>query len=198
MARNVFISFRFKDGNGYKKLLSGLFTANDDTVDFSEDADRSYLSDASIKKYLYSKLRRSSVTIVLITPEALNHHKNVWGQYDDWMYDEIRYSLEDREYNRTNALIELYTPEVEDKLIKRTDEGTIIVYECDNLFRANMMNIKDIYKNNPNPGIYDRNYDSYCSLVSFDDFFNNPNYYINIACEKRDTLYKYKIRRNLF
>ena len=86
----------------------------------------------------------------------------------------------------------------ETKLIKRTDEGTIIVYECDNLFRANMMNIKDIYKNNPNPGIYDRNYDSYCSLVSFDDFFNNPNYYINIACEKRDTLYKYKIRRNLF
>lgn len=64
------------------------------------------MSDVTIKQDLYGRLRRSSVTIVLLTPSAVNHKKN-WrgGDYDDWMYDEIRYSLESREGNRTNGLL---------------------------------------------------------------------------------------------
>ena len=197
MARNVFISFRFEDGNGYKTLLSKLFNNIDDTIDFSEDVDRSYLSDETIRKYLYSKLRKTSITIILLTPKAVNHYKNGLGQYDDWMYDEIRYSLSDRENNRTNALIAVYTPEAERMLIHKED-GVTVVHNCDNLFRVNMMNVKDVYKKNPKFGLYDANYDSYCSLVSFDEFFDKPDYYIKIASEKRDNLYRYKIRCNLF
>ncbi len=45
MARNVFISFQYADGHEYKDELAGLFDASEDTVDFSEDEDRSQMSD---------------------------------------------------------------------------------------------------------------------------------------------------------
>lgn len=197
MAKNVFISFRFNDGNRYKEYLSGLFDRYNDTVDYSENVDRSNLSEETIRRYLYEKLRRSSITIVLLTPSAINHKKNWWGEYDDWMYDEIRYSLEDREYNRTNGLIAVYTPEAADMLVKIQSTGTVSVYNVDNLFRKNMMNVKEQYKKNLNPGLFDSNYDSYCSLLKWSDFISNVGMYINIASTKRDDLYKYNIVKRM-
>ena len=196
MARNVFISFRYSDGIDYKNRLVKLFDSNHDTVDFSEDQDRSCMSEDTIQRYLYSKLRRSSVTIVLLTPLAVNHNHDWLGDYDDWIYDEIRYSLEDRESNRTNGLIAVYTPEAEKKLISSTS-GSIMVNDVDNLFRKNMMNVKDAYKKNPNPGIYDRDYDSYCSLLSWSEFASNIGKYVDIAAQKRDETYKYNIVKRL-
>ena len=55
MARNVFISFRYEDGHFYKDELSGLFDKNTDTVDYSENQDRSNMSEDTIRKYLYGK-----------------------------------------------------------------------------------------------------------------------------------------------
>ena len=192
MSRNVFISFRYSDGYKYKDYLSALFDDYYDTVDFSEDIDRSNCAESTIKNYLYSKLRRSSITIVILTPDAINHRKNWRGEYDDWMYDEIRYSLEDRSGNRTNGLIAVYTPEAEKYLIERNIDS-VSVKDVDNLFRKNMMNVKDIYKKCPTPGRYDANYDSYCSLVAYGDFVKNFDTYINIAIRKRDEVFKYDI-----
>lgn len=197
MAKNVFISFRFKDGNKYKEYLSGLFDKNSDTIDFSEDVDRSQMSDITIKQYLYGKLRRSSVTIVLLTPAAVNHKRNWRGDYDDWMYDEIRYSLESREANRTNGLVAVYTPEAASSLVNVQSSGTVSVENVDNLFRRNMMNVKPQYKKNPDPGIFDRDYDSYCSLIKWSEFIKNVGNYIDIASQKRDAIYKYDITKRL-
>ena len=58
MATNVFISFRYEDGIRYKEYLSNLFDKNGDTIDYSEDVDRSQMSDDTIRRYLYGKLRR--------------------------------------------------------------------------------------------------------------------------------------------
>lgn len=198
MARNVFISFRFSDGHQYKKILANCFDRFSDTIDFSEDQDRSRFFEATIRSYLYGQLRRSSVTIILLTPNAVNHKKDYWGRYDDWMYDEIRYSLENRENNRPNGLIAVYTPEAEPYLIQRQQNSrTLIIRDVDNLFRKNMMNVKDLYKKNPEPGIYDLDYDSYCSLVSFRSFANDIGRYIDLAIEKRDHRDKYDIRTRL-
>lgn len=196
MATNVFISFRFSDGHIYKEDLSKRFTNFNDTVDYSEDVDRSFMSESTIKSYLYKKLRRSSVTIVLLTPNAINHIKDRWGNYSDWMYDELRYSLEDRENNRTNGLVAVYTKEAEKYLIERK-LGSIVVKNVDNLFRANMMNVKAVYKKNPHAEQFDGLYDSYCSLVSYDDFIKDISKYINNAIMKRDEKYKYDIVRRL-
>jgi len=192
MAKNVFISFRFSDGRNYKEYLSKLFDADYYTVDYSEDVNRSYCSERTIKDYLYKKLRRSSITIILLTPNVINHQKNSFGDYDDWMYDEIRYSLEDRDGNRTNGLIAVYTPEAENYLIER-HAGFTSVLNVDNLFRRNMMNVRPAYKKCFTYGLYDGDYDSYCSLISFDEFVRNIDKYISIASKKRDELYKYEI-----
>lgn len=198
MAKNVFISFRYSDGNSYKEYLSNLFDKFSDTVDYSEDVDRSRMSDATIQQYLYRKLRKSSVTIILLTPSAVNHKRNWRGEYDDWMYDEIRYSLECREGNRTNGLIAVYTPEAKNMLVDQVAYSyTLRINNVDNLFRKNMMNVKQCYKKNPNPGTFDRNYDSYCSLVEWSDFIANIGMYIDIATQKRDAIYKYDIVKRL-
>ncbi len=197
MAKNVFISFRYSDGNRYKDYLSKLFDRNNDTIDYSEDVDRSRMSDITIQAYLYGKLRRASVTIILLTPSAINHRKNWMGNYDDWMYDEIRYSLENREGNRTKGLVAVYTPEAANLLVNIEPSGTIAVNNVDNLFRKNMMNVKSQYKTNPNPGLFDRDYDSYCSLIRWDDFVANIGKYIDIASQKRDSIYKYDITKRL-
>ena len=128
---------------------------------------------------------------------AINHKHDWFGGYDDWMYDEIRYSLENRDYNKTNGLVAVYTPEVEEEIIARNANGTISVKEVDNLFRKNMMNVKPQYKKNPSSNIYDRDYDSYCSLISWNDFTSNLGKYIDISCKKREELYKYNIVKRL-
>lgn len=197
MAKNVFISFRYSDGNRYKEYLSGQFDKYYDTIDCSEDKDRSQMSDITIKSYLYGKLQRSSITIILLTPSAVNHKRNWRGEYDDWMYDEIRYSLESREGNRTNGLVAVYTPEAANLLVNDQSSGTIYINDVDNLFRKNMMNVKPHYKINPKPGIFDRDYDSYCSLIEWNDFTNNIGKHIEIASKKRDAIYKYNITKRL-
>lgn len=197
MARNVFISFRYADGMDYKNKLASFFDQYYDTVDFSEDQDRSKMSEETIRKYLYSKLRRSSVTIVLLTPQAVNHKRNWRNEYDDWMYDEIRYSLEDRESNRTNGLVAVYTPEAESMLVSKGNNGSIVVSDVDNLFRKNMMNVKTTHKKCAINNTYDRNYDSYCSLISWAEFIDNIGKYIDLATEKRNSTYKYNIVKRL-
>ena len=72
-----------------------------------------------------------------------------------------------------------------------------MVNDVDNLFRKNMMNVIDKYKRNPNPGIFDRDYDSYCSLISWNDFTSNIGKYVDIAAQKRNETYKYDIVKRL-
>lgn len=197
MANNVFISFRYSDGIAYKNDLAKIFDDYYDTVDYSEDENRFGMSEETIRSYLYKKLRRSSVTIILLTPLAVNHKKNMLNQYDDWMYDEIRYSLENRENNHTNGLIAIYTPEAEDMIIERGKSNTTTVLNVNNLFRRNMMNIKPRYKKNPRPGVFDSNYDSYCSLVEYSTFVNNVGKYVGIAKEKREIIEHYDIIKRM-
>ena len=50
-------------------------------------------------------------------------------------------------------------------------ESTVsTIFDVDNLFRKNMMNVKKAYKTNPCEGIYDSDKDSYCSLVEWEEF----------------------------
>ena len=206
MARNVFISFRYSDGHEYKEALASKFDASVDTVDYSEDEDRSDMSESTIRNYLYGKLKRSSVTIILLTPQAITYRRDYTGRIDDWIYDEVRYSLDDREGNATNGLIGVYVPEVEDQLFQRkTHRCSICNHESvvlsmndfNNLVRRNMMNVRPQYKKNKCPGIYDRDYDSYCSLVSYSEFVNNIDYYVDLAFQKRAQLDRYEIHKRL-
>lgn len=79
MSRRVFISFRYNDGHKYKDYLSNLFSKTDTVINCSESQDRSNMSEDTIKRYLYDKLKNTSVTIVLLTSDAVNHKKGYNG-----------------------------------------------------------------------------------------------------------------------
>lgn len=203
MAKNVFISFRFSDGQVLKEELCQLFDQSEDVVNYSEDEDRSKMSEVTIKEYLYAKLKQTSVTIVLLTPNAISYNRNSWtGKYDDWLYDELRYSLEDRESNRTNGAVALYTKDARDMLVEMSTHqceicgkksDVLVIKEFDNLVKKNMMNVKMKYKKNECNDIYDSMEDSYISLIRYEDFVGNIDKYIENATSKRNRKNEFEI-----
>ncbi len=206
MGRNVFISFRFNDGNRYKEELVKVLKDKSESVDYSEDKDRSQMSDYTIQSYLYDKLREVSVVIILLTRGALKYKKNFYGNIDDWCYDEVRYALENRYDNKTKGLIAIYVPEIKNELMHETihmckicgkEKSINTIYDFNHLFRKNMMNVKTDYKRNKCDGIYDSLHDSFCSLVSFDEFCLEPDKYIENAFEKKENFYKYDLIKRL-
>lgn len=142
----------------------------------------------------------------MLTPEAINHRRNKEGKYDDWMYDEIRYSLEDRENNRCNGLIAVYTEEAEQYIIKHSkhicsvcneEKEVTTVLAFDNLAKENIMNVYPPYKTNKCNNVFDRDEDSYCSLISWKDFKQDYRYYIKKAVKKREQTYKFNMKKHL-
>lgn len=202
MATKVFISFRFSDGKEIKDELVDLFDESTEVINRSEDVDRSQMSEDTIQEYLYEKLKDTSVTIVLLTPEAVSYRKNWIGNYDDWLYDELRYSLEDRKNNRTNGVVAVYTDDAKDMILESSSHYCSHCQETkscrtmkffDNLARKNMLNIKQSYKKNLCNDLYDDSHDSYISLVSLEEFKQDHTKYIDNAKDKRDRLHEFNI-----
>ncbi|PAT01140.1 molecular chaperone Tir [Candidatus Izimaplasma bacterium ZiA1] len=207
MKTKAFVSFRFEDGIDLKDEIIEELKKKDLIIDKSESVDRSNMSEESIQEYLYEKLRDTSITIVIITPKAINYKKNwISGLYDDWLYDELRYSLYERKGNTLNGVVAIYTDEAKSQLMYTS---TKLCNDCnsehtsqsingfDNLVRMNMMNVKKTSKKNPCEGYYDSEYDSYISLVPYNDFKSNPKYYIDIALEKRNDSNNYNIVKRM-
>lgn len=206
MVTKVFISFRFSDGKEIKDELVDLFDESTEVINRSEDVDRSQMSDEYIQDYLYEKLKETSVTIVLLTPKAVDYNKNFWGEYDDWLYDELRYSLEDRTNNRTNGVVAVYTDDARDMILESSSHYCSFCQQTkscrtlksfDNLARKNMLNIKPSYKKNPCNDLYDDSHDSYISLVSLEDFKRDYTKHISNAKEKRDRLDEFEIKKRM-
>lgn len=206
MATKVFISFRFNDGKEIKDELVDLFDDSTEVINSSEDRDRSNMSEGTIQNYLYEKLKGTSVTIVLLTPEAVSYRKSFLGVYDDWLYDELRYSLEDRKSNRTNGIVAIYTEDVKDMILEDSEHycsncqqtsSCRTIKNFDNLVRKNMLNIKPNYKKHSCADLYDNECDSYISLVSLEDFKNNYIKYIENAKDKRNRLDEFNIFKRM-
>lgn len=207
MSTKVFVSFRFSDGKELKNELESLFDEGTEILNRSENVDRSEMSNDTIRKYLYDKIRETSITIIILSPEAVNYKKNVLtNQYDDWLYDELRYSLQERDGNKTSGAIALYTDESEPLLRKESTHScqvcgetktTSSILEFENLVRRNMMNVEEEHKENLCPNLYDSDHDSYISLVSFDDFKENYEAYIQKAKDKRERLNEFNLIKTL-
>jgi hypothetical protein len=192
MASKVFISFRFSDGNEKKKELERLLESKSYAINVSESIDRSHQTEDTIKRYLYERIADSTVTIVILTPEAIRHRRDYYGRVDDWMYDELRYSLEDRSYNKASGAIAVYTSGAEYSI----KNGSTIL-DFDNLARKNMFNIKSSYKKCPDYGQYNALEDHYISLVSWSDFVADPKKYIDNALSKRDRINEFDITKRM-
>ena len=205
MATNIFISFRYSDGNRYKKELEELFKNSDKVIDYSEDVDRKNLSDITIQNYLYDKLKRCGVIIVILTPKAINYNY-ANGKYDDWLYDELRYGLEDRDGNRTKGVIAIYTQDAKPMIIEDTYhkcdkcnelKKSIKVKEIDNLVYKNQFNILSKYKKNKCDDLYDTLFDCYIPLISYEDFKDNFDYYIDVAVKNKNRSNEFDVKKRM-
>ncbi|WP_434087953.1 TIR domain-containing protein [Bacillus mycoides] len=67
-----------------KEELEELFDSSTEVFNRSENENRSTMSEDTIQEYLYEKLKKTSVTIVLLTPKAVSYQKDIFGSYDDW------------------------------------------------------------------------------------------------------------------
>ncbi|MCT0042170.1 molecular chaperone Tir [Weissella confusa] len=197
MASKVFISFRYADGAELKEALVNKFEELDYTINKSENENRSGMSEETIQNYLYEKLRDTSLTVVLITPQAVHHSRDYQRRVNDWMYDEIKYSLEDRVGNRTNAMIMVYTEDAKSLVIAKEENGVTTISDFDNLARENMFNVKASKKVNPAPTLYDSLEDHYISLISYEKFLANPKKYIDNALAKRNRVSDFDLKKRL-
>ena len=142
---------------------------------------------------------------ISLTVKSISNTIDVHGIFDDWIYDKIRYSLGDRKNNRTNGLMAIYEPEAKDSLLKagqrKCDKCAgyqiTTIFEQENLFRKNMMNVKKEFKKNKCADVYNGDFDSYCSLIPLDKFVSNISFYIDIAIQKRDMIDCYDITKRL-
>lgn len=196
MANKVFVSFRYKDGNAYKKEIVELLKSQQYTIDVSESEDRSQFTDDTIQKYLYNKIRDSTITIVILTPEAINYQRTN-GNIDDWLYDEVSYSLKQYEGKRSNGVIAIYPLESENIIFSRVDNKRRTFNTLENLAKKNSCNVKDAYKVCTDEGWYDESKDCYVSFIPYHEFKNDMKQYIDNAVDKRNRIDQFKITKEL-
>lgn len=181
-----FISFKTRDIE-YKKYIQD--SLNVDMIDKSlnesiDSNDEDYIMKKIRLEYLYD----STVTICLI---GSNSGENALFENQAYIKRELQASLYDNAGNgKRNGVLGVVLPEMTDKIYK----GKYLCDKCGEEHNyVNINNDTTIKEFNynyylPNPsGCAWSESDRYCVLVKWDDFCNDPNKYIDMAYEKRNS-----------
>ncbi len=162
-------------------------------------------SDEYITSTLRDKIYDSSITIVLVSKGMKDIFKN---EKDQWIPWEISYSL--REYTRggrtslSNGVIAVVLPDetgsyeyyiTNDSVCNCRSLNTPFLFQ---ILRENMFNIKSANTSPCSNGSLVYYGDScYIQSVKFEDFKNNPNYYLEKAIELRNKKEDYNITKTV-
>lgn len=227
MGYSVFVSYKYKDSNvrklsGYEKEY-GQTTARsyvDYLIDQKLSGDDIYkgekdgesleqFKDSTISTHLKEKIKRTTITIVLISPN-MKESEFLKKEEDQWIPWEISYSLRKSEGNTMNALLSLVLPDqngsydyfVEKKSTyfngNKENVSSIKTGDLFNIIRGNMFN-----ENNPTITTDDfgNNYyhgdESYMSYVKWDDFISKPDSYLDKSLDIRDSQDNYQIQKRI-
>lgn len=162
-------------------------------------------SDEYITSSLRDKIYDSSITIVLVSKGM----KDIWkNEKDQWIPWEISYSL--KEYTRagrtslSNGIIALILPDdigsyeyyiTNDSVCNCRSLNTPFLFQ---ILQENMFNIKSPNTSECSNGslVYYGD-SSYIQSVKFEDFKNNPTYYLEKAIELRNKKEDYKITKTV-
>ena len=218
MGKKLFVSYKYSDS--LVKPLQNVFfgTTARDYVDVLQSklnfTDHIYkgendneslesLADSTIGSKLGDKIFDSTVTIVLISKGM---KENV-ADDKQWIPWEISYSLREQSrqgrISKTNAMLAVILPDnlgSYDYYYKHNPECNSITHLTGNLFtilKENMFNIKQPETRVCNGTTIHEGYFSYIHSVTWDNFINNIDFYINIALEiwsKRDN---YNLRKSV-
>ena len=217
MGNNVFISYKHNDSNvwpllgqpatarGYVNEIERLFNNADKFYSRAEDDndDLSELKDDTIKSILSDLIVQTTVTIILISP---NMKDNCKIERDQWIPWEISYSLKEKKRkngnSHMNAILAVVLPDISGNY-----EYAIEQYDCHRLIKTdtffkiianNMFNringetVKCSCGNIVNSGNY-----SYIPIATWEEFYNNYNYYIKMSLNNRDNSKDFRIVKTI-
>ena len=186
MGHKCFISFK-KEDEAYKKVIQSWIDKDKvDMIDKSLDEP----INSTNEEYIMQKIRKdylsdSTVTIFLIGARSAES----LGAYEQrFIKRELQASLYDGIGNSRNGILGVVLPQMYDSVYK----GSYVCPFCGNThytvdigFYTTINEFsKNYYLNSHNKCSYSED-DRYCVLVKWDDFRNNPNYYIEQAFNKR-------------
>lgn len=206
MRRKVFVSYKYNDSS-VQNLKPYFNSTVRDYVDILEsligkdniykgEHDGEDLSDFK-KEWIWTKLKEkifdSKVTIVLISP---NMKDNYISEENQWIPQEISYSLKEisrnKIYSRANALVYVILPE-ENGGYRYYKYNTLLsnlpFYNTDIIFEIMSNNLHNQKKQFGN--------ESYAVTVTWEDFINNIDKYIEIAIEKQSRIDEFEIAKNI-
>ena len=215
--KKIFVSYKYSD------IVEGReedFNFRDDIIDRlgsrsfkhkgedGESFDLSDYTDDEIRAKIFPDIKHSSITIVLISPNA---NKSKWIPW------EVSLSLRERIYENLqkktrNGIIGIYVP-LNDKLIPENGGKYNFYYRTNNcgtrthftdklpkIIKDNTFNLKNgSYECSLGccSNVYSNDEGSYIELVTYDNFVNNMDYYLESAWNRRNNFEKYETRINL-
>ncbi|MBZ5969356.1 TIR domain-containing protein [Leuconostoc gasicomitatum] len=225
MGHKGFISYKYKDNNvsnldNYSKgtardyvdyLQDNKFSGDDLNKAENDEDDLSEFKDETIRTKLKEKIWDSSATIVLISPNMVDHYKS---QNEQWIPWEISYSLRSSIKNNSrslpNAVLAVVLPDQDnnyDYFITyrsyQDDDGnersirTIHTGSTFEIIANNMFNQKNPVTENIQGRIVYFGDSSYIATVKWDDFISDVDTYLESALSRRDHISDYKIKVNM-
>lgn len=202
MSHKCFISFKKEDIEYKDELIKTLKEENviekslDKTID-SEDGD-----------YIMQKIREDYLKDSTVTLFLIGEHSSENEGYDEkgrlhnyFIQRELQASLYNGNNNTRNGIVGIVIPKMYNKIFL----GGYICNECGLSHRTVAIDdysvIREFSANyyiKPHEGCCWHEDERYCVLVTWDDFKKEPEKYINMAFEKRDSSISEKVKiRNL-
>lgn len=186
MGHKCFISFK-KEDEIYKRIIQSWVDKNKvDMIDKSLDEPiNSYNEEYIMQKIRKNYLSDSTVTIFLIG----SHSAENLGAYEQrYIKRELQASLYNGVGNTRNGILGVVLPQMYDKIYKGPYQCTSCGWTHNSVAINDETVVKEFsknyYLNNHGKCSYAED-DRYCVLVKWDDFKNNPSYYIELAYNKR-------------
>jgi hypothetical protein len=217
MGNKIFVSYKYSDNNvralpnvfdtrvrDYVDILQDRIDASDHIYKGEDDGESlASLSDATIGSKLGDKIFDSTVTIVFISKGM----KNYLPENDQWIPWEVSYSLReqtrDGRTSKTNAVLAVVLPDNFGSygyFLQYNQECNSTTYMTNMLFtilRENMFNIKNPDTRPCNGNTIYIGYSSYIYSVTWDDFINDINKYIDIALSIWRNRGSYNLRKSV-
>lgn len=222
MGKKIFVSYKYADTN--VKNITGKYWPPCKVRDYvdkieeileehiykgeSDDEDLSYLSEETIWSKLKDRIRDSTLTIVLISP---NMKEKMKSDKNQWIPREISYSLKeisriDSKGNsvtsKTNAMLAVVIPDsngsysyyMSNKSCCNSGCQSLLTYTLFDILKNNMFNLENANKKECDDGsIIWYGDSSYIKSVKWDDFINDIQLYIDKAYEIQSNIENYKI-----